>query len=368
LKTVGIVGGGLAGLLSAIQLARSGVNVTLFEKNRYPFHRVCGEYVSNETKPFLQSLNLYPEDLGPVEITEFQLTSVNGKSTYLPLDLGGFGISRYSFDSWLASISKKEGVKLLEGQVDKIHFAKEQFHVHALDREFTFDVVVGAFGKRSRLDRQLNRGFMKKSSPYVGVKYHIRTNHPQQLIALHNFRDGYCGISNIEEGKTNLCYLTHRNNLRAAGNIKNMEETILFQNPFLKSIFQNAEFLFDQPEVINEISFAGKAPVENHIFMTGDSAGMISPLCGNGMAMAIHSSKLLHQCLLDFCKGNSSRAAAEHLYAQAWKRHFSHRLWAGRKIQGLFGSVRPSNMAVWLAENVRPVAHFLMRKTHGTTF
>jgi flavin-dependent dehydrogenase len=29
------------------------------------------------------------------------------------------------------------------------------------------------------------------------------------------------------------------------------------------------------------------------MLMIGDTAGLIHPLCGNGMAMAIHSAKLL---------------------------------------------------------------------------
>ena len=41
-----IVGGGLAGLSLAIQLAEANRSVVVIEKKRYPFHRVCGEYVS----------------------------------------------------------------------------------------------------------------------------------------------------------------------------------------------------------------------------------------------------------------------------------------------------------------------------------
>ena len=37
-----IVGGGLAGLTSAIHLAKQQIPVTLIEKNVYPMHKVCG--------------------------------------------------------------------------------------------------------------------------------------------------------------------------------------------------------------------------------------------------------------------------------------------------------------------------------------
>ena len=43
---IGIVGGGLGGLSLSILLRRMGHTVVLFEKEAYPFHRVCGEYIS----------------------------------------------------------------------------------------------------------------------------------------------------------------------------------------------------------------------------------------------------------------------------------------------------------------------------------
>src|SRR4051812_38059233 len=113
LKKVIIAGGGLAGLVAANTLAQAGVETTVIEKKEYPFHRVCGEYISNETIPFLKSLGLYPEKLNSSQIKRFQLTSVNGKSAELPLGLGGFGISRYSFDEFLYQKAKASGVEFL---------------------------------------------------------------------------------------------------------------------------------------------------------------------------------------------------------------------------------------------------------------
>ena len=242
-----------------------------------------------------------PTNSNPPRIQRFQLSSVRGKNKILPLDLGGFGISRYTFDFFLYEKAKSLGVIFyLKEEVEKILFDNEKFFVKTQNRQLEADIVIGAFGKRSKVDIQLDRSFIQKRSPYVGVKYHIKTDHPDDLIALHNFDGGYCGISNVEEGKTNLCYLTHRENVRRFKSIKEMEEAILFKNPFLKNIFTNSQFLFDKPETINEISFETKLPVEAHILMTGDAAGMITPLCGNGMAMAIHSAKIVSDLLVKY--------------------------------------------------------------------
>ncbi len=364
-----VVGGGLSGLIAANYLAIAGMYVSVVEKKKYPFHRVCGEYISNETIPFLKSLNLFPSEFNLPTITKFQLTSVNGKSARLPLDLGGFGISRYSLDDFLYRRACEKGVEfLLSTEAEQILFVDNQFQVKAGDKLLQGDIVIGSFGKRSRMDVFMKRGFIQKRSPYAGVKYHIRTDQPADQISLHNFKDGYCGISQIEDQKFTLCYLTHRDNLKKYGNIKAMEEAVLYKNPFLKSLFLNSEFLYERPEVINEISFATKQPVENHVLMAGDAAGMITPLCGNGMALAIHSAKILSELVVMFFASEITREQLESLYSKRWNALFARRLWAGRQIQQLFGAEWTSNLAVDLMRNVKPAARFLIKQTHGQPF
>jgi menaquinone-9 beta-reductase len=369
LRNVAIIGGGLAGLVSGILLARKGIPCALFEKKSYPFHRVCGEYISNEARPFLEKNGLFPEEYIPPILKRFQLSSVTGRSAILPLELGGFGISRYTYDHWLYNIAKSVGVEFYLGtEVESVQQSEEKFTINTRVKNFVADVVIGSFGKRSKLDVYLNRNFIQTRSPYAGIKYHVSTDHPADLIALHNFEGGYCGISNVENKKSNLCYLVHREQLRRCGSVEGLEQTVLFKNSLLKYIFSNSDFLSDKPEVINEISFATKSPVEAHILMAGDAAGMITPLCGNGMAMAIHSAKIVSEKVTEFCHQRISRPEMEKTYADAWRQNFSARLWKGRQIQNLFGNSLVSNFSVNLALYSKPVARRLIRNTHGEVF
>lgn len=370
LKSVIIIGGGISGLLTAIQLGRAGIACTLIEKKIYPFHRVCGEYISNEAVPFLKSLDLYPESLVPARISRLQLSAPNGHSAIIPLPLGGFGISRHSFDLFLYQQAKNAGVIFLLGiQADEVQFQNNQFRVRTGERVLTADLVIGSFGKRSSMDVSLGRPFVKKRSPYFAVKYHVRTERPPDLISLHNFRNGYCGVSAVENGITNVCYLSHRQNMKAFGSLRAMEEAVLFRNPFLRSLFVNAEFLLEKPEAIGEISFQTKGPVENHVLMTGDAAGMIAPLSGNGMAIAIHTSKLLSSLVKRYCTDPGYRLSLlESDYSDAWKRLFQKRLWFGRQIQHFFGSEWTSSSLVLLARLPGPAANWIVRKTHGRPF
>lgn len=366
-KTI-VIGGGLAGLVSAYLLAKNGHDVLLIEKKTYPFHRVCGEYLSNEVLDFLKRENLMPVNYEFPQVTNFLFSDTSGKSVSTPLGLGGFGISRYVLDDHLFQKVVEKGSKVKTGvQVESVFFdEKEQlFKLELVGGELlTADYVIGAFGKRSKLDKVLKRSFIQKRSPYIGVKYHIKTDFDRSTVALYNFDGGYCGLNAIEDGKVNLCYLGDRDQLRKYGSLEAMEREVLWENPSLKRFFTDSEFLFEKPEVINEVNFERKKPVENHILMAGDSAGLITPLCGNGMAMAIQSGKLAAEAIL----AGKSRKEIESKYESSWKSLFEQRLWLGRNIQRLFGTKKASVFARRLIQYVPFAAGQLIKNTHGKPF
>lgn len=371
MKDVIIIGGGLAGLVNSILLARNGFDTLLIERKSYPFHRVCGEYISNEVVPFLKENGLYPDEFDPPAIEKFALSAISGRQASVPLTMGGFGISRYHLDEFLYKKAVESGVSFaLNQQVDDVQKNDELFTVtYGNGQAATSRLVIGAHGKRSKIDKQLQRPFIEKRSPFVGVKYHIKTDFPADLVALHNFPGGYCGISRVENSTYNLCYLSRRENLKAYGSIDEMEQAVLHQNPQLREIFTNSDFLFDAPEVINEISFEKKSTVDQGILMSGDAAGLITPLCGNGMAMAIHSAKILSETVIEHRKGESfDTNAMERHYAARWKEQFAARLWVGRATQNLFGSKFTSSFGVGVVGWLPFLAKGIIARTHGKAF
>lgn len=371
MKEAIIIGGGLAGLTCAIILQKGGYEVALIEKKKYPFHRVCGEYISNEVLPFLESLNICVSELQPSSLTQLSVTSVSGKILHASLPLGGFGLSRYKFDDLLFQHAEQLGVKFIFEKVIDVSFNEDTFKVSLSDnRIYESAITIAAYGKRSNLDQKLKRRFFYHRSPYLGVKYHIKTDLPNNLIRLDNFQGGYCGVCKIEEDKYSLCYLSETTNLKKHADIKEMEEQVLFKNPHLKYLFKNSEFLFERPEVINEISFERKTLVEDHLLFCGDAAGMITPLCGNGMAIAIHSGKILAESILCLAKKDYTfnRSTLENDYKRRWEKQFALRLKSGRLIQKLFGNTHISNLSVGALSKLPSFTRLLVKKTHGKAF
>lgn len=376
---VAIIGGGLGGLSLAIQSANAGFTTILFEKEQYPFHRVCGEYISLESWNFLEELGLPLSDMNLPVISRLMVSAPNGRYLEHSLSLGGFGISRYAIDHALAGIARNAGAIIADGmRVNDTSFTGNDFvlEVSGKDRgqsQFRAKMVTGSFGKRSSLDVKWQRPFVQrkpnKLNNFIGVKYHIRTDHPADLIALHNFSNGYCGISRIEGNKCCLCYLTNAGNLQRSGNsIEEMEKKILRKNPFLDKIFSDSEFLMDEPVVISQVSFERKSLVENHMLMVGDAAGMITPLCGNGMSMALHAGKIAFSEIRHFLDNGTDRTEVEKNYTEQWKNHFAGRMRVGRFIQGFFGNSLLSNLLISSVKPFPAVTGWLIRQTHGEPF
>lgn len=363
-----IVGGGLAGLTAAIHLCKVGHAVLVIEKKEYPHHKVCGEYVSNEIVPYLEGLGIRLGEFGAMNINSLLFSTVAGDFVTSQLPLGGKGISRYAFDYLLYQRALSIGATFIFQNVTEIDFQINEFKVvTGKNQTFTSTFVIGAYGKRGNLDRQLQRDFMQQRSSWLGVKAHYKyDDFPDNLVALHNFKGGYGGLSKTESGAINFCYLTQYESFHKEKNVESFNHNVVSQNPFLATFLKQAEPLFDAPLTIAQISFKPKKAVTDHVLMTGDTAGLIHPLCGNGMAMAIHSAKiaseLIHKCLMN---PSYQRQQLERDYQKEWNKTFKQRLWVGRRLQTLLLSETLSTMALATAVKLPRILRKMITYTHG---
>lgn len=361
------MGGGLAGLTSAIQLSKLKKRVLIIEKNSYPKHKVCGEYISNEVLLYLNSLGIDPINNGAKQISKVHISTVKSDLIQGELPLGGFGMSRYFLDNLMLSKAKANGVIVLKDLVESIYFKDNNFFVSTKKKTvFTSKITIGAYGKRSILDQKLKRKFIQNKSPYLAVKTHMKGIFPDNLVALHNFKGGYCGVSKVESDAINICYITTYKSFKKYKNISDFQDNVLFNNKHLKHIFTTSSFLFEKPLSISQISFKTKSPVENHILMCGDTAGMIHPLCGNGMGMAISSARLVSKRIFQFLNGEiKTREDLEKQYIRDWNNEFKMRLKAGHFVAWLFRNQLLSQIAYSILKRIPFLLPKIIKFTHG---
>lgn len=366
-KEVLIIGGGLAGLTAAIHLSKIGLQVTVIEKNEFPKHKVCGEYISNEVLPYLNWLDLNIADLNPTNITNLEFSTANGKTIKSTLPLGGFGISRFTLDEYLYKRALKNGCIILQDNVENIAFDNNQLIVTTANKTILkSEIVIGAFGKRSNIDQKLNRDFIQKKSYWLAVKAHYSGDFPNDVVGLHNFKGGYCGISKVEKNMINICYLADYKTFKQYKNIEEYQKSVVSENPHLKVILEKSKLLFEKPLTISQISFEKKQAVENHILMIGDTAGLIHPLCGNGMAMAIHSAKIVSELVEKYFTNKiKSRKELEEKYIHEWNLNFRKRLKMGRFLSNLLQKQKLSAVLMRLLIIFPFLLPKIIKKTHG---
>lgn len=367
-ENIGIIGGGLSGLIAAIHLSKSHLSVSVFEKDSYPNHKVCGEYLSREIIPYLKQLDINLLDLKPASLDKLQFSDVSGKMVHTNLPLGGLGISRYTLDDFFYKNALAAGVKFIQSTVTNVHYSKDEFEVCTNEQEsYKFHVVLGAYGKRSLLDKKLDRDFIDQKSGWLAIKGHYKkSDFPDDVVMLHNFKGGYCGLSKTESGAINVCYLASYNSFKEYKDPISFKNNVLIKNPHLKSFFQDATPLFEKDLSIAQISFQKKTCIQDHILMLGDAAGLIHPLSGNGMAMAIHSAKIASETVLKYTKNEDlSREAMEKEYEQHWRKQFSSRLRMGGILQRILLSPELSTIVQKIISNFPFLLPKIISKTHG---
>lgn len=199
----------------------------------------------------------------------------------------------------------------------------------------------------------------------MGVKAHYSGDFPNDLVGLHNFKGGYCGVSKVEDNVINICYLVQFESFKKYKNIAEFQENVLYQNKNLEKILKESKMLFENPLTISQISFEDKPKIENHILMLGDSAGLIHPLCGNGMAMAIHSAKLASELVADFLDNKISRANLEANYTSIWNKTFKNRLKFGKFLSKLLLNQYLSKVTMNMLLVFPFLLPIIIKKTHG---
>jgi flavin-dependent dehydrogenase len=200
----------------------------------------------------------------------------------------------------------------------------------------------------------------------LAVKTHVEGEFPDDVVALHNFEGGYCGVSKVENDSINLCYITNYKTFGRYKDIAEFQEKVVFKNTFLKEIFSQTTPNFKAPLTISQISFDTKKPIEHHILMCGDTAALIHPLCGNGMSMAIRSAQIASNLIIKFFNEEiPNREALEKQYLSQWNNAFKSRLKTGHIVANLFNQPQLSDVLMRGLKWFPGILPHIIKRTHG---
>ncbi len=352
-----IVGAGPAGASLAIRLANENFRVCLIEREKFPRHKLCGEFVSPECLAHFRDLNVLDEmlEVGGDRITQTVFYAPDGKSISVSSKwFGGeeqsaLSISRAEMDFRLLEKAKASGVEVLEEtSVVNLLFDKDKVcgvKVRTSDgntREIRADLTIDATGRAGVLNKLAEREFSRKvaqtqndqrlktknqklKTKLVGFKAHLENvNLEKGVCEIYSFRGGYGGLSFVENNLANHCFLIKAETVkRFSGDASAIIENVIFKNKRAFETLKNAAPVSDWLAVsVDSFGKKNLCPAKN-LFTIGDAAAFIDPFTGSGMLMALESAEILAQSIGEH---SSSTALIGERYKSLHREKFQKRL------------------------------------------
>lgn len=392
IKKILIAGAGPSGASLAIRLAQKDFDVTLVEREKFPRHKLCGEFISPESFVHFDELKVSDEmfSIGGDRISETIFYSPSGKNVSVSSDwFGGdaLSISRAAMDSALLKKAKSLGVKVLEetqavgllNENEKVFGIKTRFENRETE-EICADLIVDATGRANVLGKLIGKTetksgkrkaesekFENRKQKLVGFKTHLENvDLKKGVCEIYFFRGGYGGLSFVENGLANHCFLMKAETVKnLKGDAGRIVEEIIFENKRAHETLKNAQPVFDWLAVsVDRFGAKNLNPAEN-LLSVGDAAAFIDPFTGSGMLMAFESAKILARSIFE---NRNSFAGIARDYSVLHRENFRRRLMICNIMRRAAFAPRLANFTISFLNLNRKMTGFLARATRPQTF
>ena len=359
-QPVVIAGGGPAGSSLAIRLAQNDIPVILVERESFPRPKLCGEFISPECLTHFDQLGALPRmlDAGGDRISETVFCSLGGSSISLRSGLFGsdaLSLSRSAMDFILLDRARELGVSVYENTtisgVETRHDAIKTVTINTAEGAIavTPSFLADATGRSRAVTKLASRHDTSaakrraENAHLVGFKAHLRgASLPKGRCEIYSFRGGYGGLSNVEGGFANHCFLVKAELVKTHGTADAIVENVICENPRARLTLDSARREGDWLAVsVNSFGTQLPAPLPG-LLTVGDAAAFIDPFTGSGMLMALESSELLARSIIEY---PDSPVFAARMYRSLYHSHFRRRL-------AVCGALRYAAFMPWVASAV----------------
>lgn len=349
-----IVGAGPAGIAVSIELNKAGWRTLLVEKSAFPRDKVCGGFIGPENKQMLDNYGVLESVLarGAKRVTHILLSAPNGMSVHVPLFYNGrqdfgLGFSRRCLDELLLQQALKKGVVFEDaavitqtdcGPTDcdvKLRLMKSQEAQNVRARHLIY-----AFGPGHQQKSTGNRIF-----GVSGLFDQCRNMNSD--VIMHFIDGGHAGINAFEDGRVNVCYvIKERLFKQCQGKYEVIWQNFLDSNPFLRRQMMYSKLLSPWKGTFVDINRPSRF-FDGQAFYAGDAAGLIHPVAGGGISMALSGGMLLGRLMGQYAPKDLPKEHIASVYERIWRKHFQKATAVSKWIGSLSHSA--------------PVANFLVR-------
>jgi menaquinone-9 beta-reductase len=314
-----VIGGGPAGTSAAITAARAGVQVLLLEKDSFPRHKVCGEFVSGESLQLLNSLLANSLEtrqmLSRVPRIDGVRLFLDGRTVHVPIEPPAASLARYDMDAALWRAATAAGVETRTDSPVQDVTGRGPFHIGTPSGAVTARAVIDTAGRWSNLTARPPR--LASAPKWIGLKAHFSEHCPPPTTDLYFFEGGYCGMQPVplgDEPATSRIVVCSMVRADVATRLEDVfaGEPRLFERSRkwkrLSESISTAPLLFRPP-----------VPVRDGVLRAGDAAGFVDPFVGDGISLALRGGALAAESLLPFVRGRASLEEATEKYVRAYE-------------------------------------------------
>lgn len=356
-----VVGGGPAGSAAAIRIARTGRRVLLLERDRGIVRKLCGEFLAPNAVEELAHLGVLEEVVraGAVPIARWSVAS-RGNEFVGRLPASGLALSRQTLEPILRRAASSAGAKVIENvRVVAGERIESEFSLRVegegAERAAPLRArqVVLACGRAARIpglttrDEPIERTSQEGTTPatrdgFVAMKAHLQLRDGVALeaarVALYGLGRAYVGVVPVDARTYNVCFLARRDVFRAAGLAARFLGAQAAASRPWKKRWSNFETESADWIAVSSIDFDRRRVGGGGVWFVGDASATVSPLLGEGMAMALESGRSVADSIVREGGGNVDR--------QRWRKKFGARLGIGRPLQSILFSPRATSIAV----------------------
>lgn len=295
-----VIGGGLAGTVAALFLARAGQDVLLVEKNSKAHHKVCGEFLSTEAQDLLAFLGIDIWSKAAASISRVRIVvGTRQASARLPFKAAGF--SRYQLDDLLLKAAVNAGSRVVRGEVaSKLEVTAKALKLKVGTDEIQADRIVLATGKHNM------KGYPRSTNPMTAFKQQLKISTEQQsllrdVVQLAVFDGGYIGACFIEGSLVTICWTLQNELVKSIGPGWAAHRTFLsIQSPLLEHLLINAVPQFGKPVAVSNIPYGylRKVVISSRLYPAGDQLAVIPSYTGDGTSIALYSGIKAAQAII----------------------------------------------------------------------
>ena len=339
---VAVIGGGPGGAAAAITLARSGRDVVLVDKARFPRDKCCGDGLTTGALRRLEALGLDPGDVASWQVVDGAwVRSPSGHAVEFPFPTGdgvfGAVARRRDLDSALLDVARAAGVKVFDGH------AVVGADVTADGRSVVVDVdglgavaahyAVAADGMWSPTRRFLGVADERYLGEWHAFRQYFRDVGPAAASQLWvwfeaDLLPGYAWSFPLPDGRANVGFGIRRRPGQPTSAMKEQWASLLAR-PHIREVLGEAA----EPEAPHtawpipaRLGTTALSAAGGRVLFVGDAARATDPMTGEGIGQALETGVLAASVIESAGPGSPERAAAD--YDRALRRGMvvDHRL------------------------------------------